>query len=347
MQTIADNGAPGRIQQRLINWAINCNILWLAVICLRNPHTVLKIYRHMTGIRNAIRGGSLTKIYKIAGRFYYSIYSPGWPSKTCNKAIKRELLRQTHPDLPEEKPAFVFLAVTGNPNQQHSFSKDQLLQTVQLYQQQNVLQIHFNIEEPMVRINDLLEVISYASKKSECWVFTSGLHLTAANARLLKKAGCKGIVVNIDHYIAEIHNQFRGHAHSFEMAVQAIAAAKHKGLVTALSVCVTKQFISQHSLMPYVDFARQLGVPFVQVLEPMAASYNKNKDVLLEEIHVQQLERFIEQVNHDPKFINYPTLMYHGFHQRRIGCFPGSRSVYIDSAGDVHACPFYHTTSPA
>ncbi|HVF81792.1 MAG TPA: hypothetical protein VM884_07650, partial [Flavisolibacter sp.] len=33
------------------------------------------------------------------------------------------------------------------------------------------------------------------------------------------------------------------------------------------------------------------------------------------------------------------------YHQRRVGCFSGSRSVYIDSAGDVHACPFCHTKS--
>jgi MoaA/NifB/PqqE/SkfB family radical SAM enzyme len=67
--------------------------------------------------------------------------------------------------------------------------------------------------------------------------------------------------------------------------------------------------------------------------------------VLLEEIHVQQLEQFFKKVNHAPEYKYYPTLMYHGFHQRRIGCFSGSRSVYIDSAGDVHACPFCHTKS--
>ncbi len=33
------------------------------------------------------------------------------------------------------------------------------------------------------------------------------------------------------------------------------------------------------------------------------------------------------------------------YHQRRVGCFSGSRSVYVDSVGDVHACPFCHTKS--
>ena len=45
------------------------------------------------------------------------------------------------------------------------------------------------------------------------------------------------------------------------------------------------------------------------------------------------------------KYKKYPILLYHGYHQRRVGCFAGSRSVYIDSAGDVHSCPFCHTKS--
>ena len=42
---------------------------------------------------------------------------------------------------------------------------------------------------------------------------------------------------------------------------------------------------------------------------------------------------------------NFSLKMYHGFHQRRVGCYSGSRSVYVDSAGDVHACPFCHNKS--
>ncbi len=99
-----------------------------------------------------------------------------------------------------------------NLNQKESFTKEDLLNTVKLYQQQDVLQIHFSGGEPMVRIKDLLAIIEYASKKSECWVLTSGFNMTKENAGLLKEAGCKGVVVSIDHYIPEMHNLFRGHA---------------------------------------------------------------------------------------------------------------------------------------
>lgn len=358
VRSAGNNGSPGMMKRQLINWAIKCHIFCLSVWWLRTPRKIGKIYRSMTRLRESIWGGDMKKIYHVDGRYYYSIYAPGWPSKAYNNVIRRELQRHTSADLATEKPSFIFLAVTrkcpmrcehcfewDNLNQQESFTKEELIETVKLYQQQEVLQIHFSGGEPMVRIKDLLEVISFASKKTECWVLSSGFNMTAANVRLLKQAGCRGVVISIDHYIPTMHNLFRGHVQSFEKAVDAVEFARQEGLVTALSVCATRQFLDQGSLLPYLNFAKQLGVQFVQVLEPLSVGHYEGKDVLLEQRHIQMLEQVFKMINHAPQYSSYPTLMYHGFHQRRVGCFSGSRSVYIDSAGDVHACPFCHTKS--
>lgn len=352
------NGAPGIINRVIINYIIRLHIFCLTCAYIKNPVAIWKIYRKMTKVRSAIWGGNMQKLFKVDGRYYYSIYAPGWPSKAYNDVIRRELQRHTSPDLSAEKPSFIFLAITrkcpmrcehcfewDNLNQKESFTKEDLIETVKLYQQQDVLQIHFSGGEPMVRIKDLLDIIKYTSAKSECWVLTSGFNMTPANAKLLKQAGCKGIVVSIDHHVAAMHNTFRGHHQSYEMAIQAIAAAKDAGLVTAMSVCATKSFLSQGALLPYLDFAKRQGVQFVQLLEPRNIGHYSGQDVLLEEHHLSIIEQVFKMVNHTPAWRDYPTLMYHGFHQRRIGCFSGSRSVYIDSAGDVHACPFCHTAS--
>jgi MoaA/NifB/PqqE/SkfB family radical SAM enzyme len=174
---------------------------------------------------------------------------------------------------------------------------------------------------------------------------TSGFNCTEENAGKLKEAGCKGVVVSIDHYIPELHNIFRGHRDSFDHAVAAISAVKKAGMVSAMSVCVTKSFIDGGHLLPYLEFARSLGVHFVQLLEPRAIGHYNGANVLLEEKHIHQLENFFSEINHSKEYRDYPVLQYHGYHQRRVGCFAGSRSVYIDSAGDVHSCPFCHTSS--
>jgi len=268
------------------------------------------------------------------------------------------LRRHASPLTATEKLSFVFLAITrkcpmrcehcfewDNLNQKEVFTKDLLFKTIDLFQKEGVLQIHFSGGEPMVRFKDLVQLINYASKKSECWVITSGFNFTKENAQLLKQAGCMGVVVSIDHYLPELHNLFRGNNHSFESAVNAVQEAKQAGMVVSISVCATKSFIEGGHLRPYMNFANGLGVHFVQVLEPKNVGHYHDKDVLLASWHIQELDTIFKLVNHLPAYRHYPTMLYHGYHQRRVGCFSGSRSVYVDSVGDVHACPFCHTKS--
>lgn len=349
---------PGGIEKTFIWMMIKLRIFYFACVILKKPGKVWGTFKTMINLRNNVWAGDLKKIYKVDGKYYFNQYTPGWPSKAYDNLIKSELRRHASPLTVTEKLSFVFLAVTrkcpmrcehcfewDNLNQKESFTKDDLFKVVDLYQKEGVLQFHFSGGEPMVRFKDLLPLIAYTSKKSECWVLTSGFNFTFENATLLKAAGCKGVVVSIDHYIPELHNMFRGNPTAFDVAVNAIAAARQVGMVTSLSVCATKTFIDGGHLLPYMDFAKNLGVQFVQVLEPRSVGHYEGKNVLLDEKHITELEQTFKLVNHAARYKNYPTMLYHGYHQRRVGCFSGSRSVYVDSAGDVHACPFCHTKS--
>ncbi|MDN3659313.1 radical SAM protein [Ferruginibacter paludis] len=349
---------PGSIEKYFTWMFIKLRIFYFACIILKRPDKIISTFKTMLRLRNNVWGGDLKKMYKIDGKYYFNQYTPGWPSGAYDLLIKSELRRHASPLTVTEKLSFVFLAITrkcpmrcehcfewDNLNQKESFSREDLFKVVDLYQNEGVLQLHFSGGEPMVRFKDLLPLIKYASKKSECWVLTSGFNFTAHNALLLREAGCKGIVVSIDHYIAELHNMFRGNSSAFEQAVNAISNAQQARMVTSVSVCATKQFIDGNHLMPYMDFAKKLGVQFVQVLEPRSVGHYEGKNVLLDEKHIVELELTFKRINHSPAYSDYPTMLYHGYHQRRVGCFSGSRSVYVDSAGDVHACPFCHTKS--
>ncbi len=348
----------GSMEQRIIRMLIKLRLLYLAFVIIKNPRKVFAAFKSMIALRDNMQGGPLKKMYKIDGKYYVAQYRPGWPSKIYDNFIKSELRRQVYPQHVTQKLSFVFFAITSkcpmrcehcfewdNLNKKELFTKHDLFKVIDIYQKEGVQQFHFSGGEPMVRFKDLLPLVEYASKKSDCWILTSGFNFTAQNAKLLKSAGCTGAVVSIDHYIAELHNIFRGSNNAFEIAVNAVAACRNAGMVSAISVCATKQFIDGGHLMPYLHFAKQLGVQFVQVLEPRSVGHYEGKNVLLLERHIETLEQFFKIVNHSPAYKNYPTVMYHGYHQRRIGCFSGSRSLYIDAAGDVHACPFCHTKS--
>jgi MoaA/NifB/PqqE/SkfB family radical SAM enzyme len=346
------------IEKSIVQFLIKLRLLYFGFIILKNPLKVWKVFIKLTRLRDNVAGGELKKMYKVDGKYYVSQYKPGWPSAVYDNFIKGEIRRYGSPETVADKLSFVFFAITrkcpmqcehcfewDNLNQKESFTKDDLFKVVDIYQKEGVQQFHFSGGEPMVRFKDLLSVIQYTGKKAECWVLTSGFNFTHENALLLKQAGCKGVVVSIDHYIAELHNLFRGTAAAFESAINAVAAARRAGLVTSISVCATKTFIDGGHLMPYMNFAKDLGVQFIQVLEPRSVGHYQGKDVLLEEKHIVELEQVFKLINHGPACKDFPTALYHGYYQRRIGCLSGGRSVYIDSAGDVHACPFCHTKS--
>ena len=348
----------GDIERNMILIAVKLRILYIACITLRSYKKIIKAFTALLNLRKATWCGDLKKIYKVDGKYYFNLYTPGWPSRAYDNVIRGELLRYGAASQTESKLKFIFFAVTrkcplrcehcfewDNLNQKETFTKDELIEIVDLYQKQGVNQIQFSGGEPLVRVKDLLDVIKFARNKTECYVITSGFNLTPGNAWLLKHAGCKGVIVSIDHYVPEMHNKFRHHPEIFDKAVDGVTASLNAGLVTALSICATSEFIDGGHLYPYMEFAKDLGVHFVQVLEPKALGNYSDRGEMLEQRHLEQLEDFFTIMNHSLVYKNYPTVMYHGYHQRRVGCYSGSRSLYIDSAGYVHACPFCHTKS--
>ena len=114
-------------------------------------------------------------------------------------------------------------------------------------------------------------------------------------------------------------------------------------MATALSICATREFISEQNLWKYADLARSWGVGFIRILEPRQVGFYRGKDVLLTGHNIRILEKFFLEINSKRKYRKYPVVMYPGYHQRKIGCVgAGNRYIYIDSRGDIHACPFCH-----
>ena len=94
-----------------------------------------------------------------------------------------------------------------------------------------------------------------------------------------------------------------------------------------------------------MSLAKELGVSFVQFLEPKSVGHFKGKDLLLNTDQIALLEEIYQLYNTHKSFKEYPVIMYHGYHQRRIGCFnAGHYGLYINTDGAINACPFCHST---
>jgi MoaA/NifB/PqqE/SkfB family radical SAM enzyme len=297
------------------------------------------------------------KIIKVDGKYYHHLYAPGFPSKIFDEYIKGEFNRISPVNKKANLLTFIFFAITrkcplqcehcfewDNLNKKESLELHHLKAVLKKFQEDGLSQFHLSGGEPLVRMKDLEELIASADKDSEFYVLTSGFNFTAANAKALKNAGLTGVVISLDHFDKEKHNAFRGFNDSYAQAIHAIQHSQQQNLVVALSICVTRTFITWNNLMLYADLAKKLKVVFIQLLEPKAVGHYKDKDVFLNKSHLELLERFYEMMNFDDNYKDYPIIIYHGYHQRRVGCMSGgNRALYIDSEGWINACPFCHT----
>lgn len=61
---------------------------------------------------------------------------------------------------------------------------------------------------------------------------------------------------------------------------------------------------------------------------------------------IKLLEAFFVKMKFSDDYLDFPIISYNGYYQRRQGCLAGrNRSIYVDSKGNLNACPFCQTNS--
>ena len=297
---------------------------------------------------------SVKRLVKVNGKYSWHPNTPAWPSAAFNFFHENELNRIDNFRKIDGELNLLILSITKKcplecehcfewpiMHQPEVLGLEDLKNIVNRYQEKGLGTLEISGGEPLSRFNDLIELIKFTKDSTEVWVLTSGFGLTLNKAQGLKGAGLTGITISLDHYEEAGHNLFRGNDKSFSWVMQAIENATLVGLTTCLSICVTRSFVTRENLMKYTTLAKKIGVCFVQILEPKATGKYADKDVLLTDAQISIIEEFHYNINSDKKFNDYPIIVYHGYHQRRMGCLGGgSRYLYIDSNGDIHPCPF-------
>jgi MoaA/NifB/PqqE/SkfB family radical SAM enzyme len=343
---------PELFMVRILLWL---NIFWIALISYKKVLASLKVITQLLNIRKSVGDGKLAqKYYKVNNRYFWNPNAPKWPSKPFNQFISNELNRvkqfQSNPNCLQ---TLVFAITKKCPmqckhcsewdvlNKPESQSLDDLREILRNDQFHNVTQIKFSGGEPLIRINDMIDLLSDSSETTEFWIYTSGYNLTQENAFRLKSAGLTGASISLDHWKKERHNDFRGKDDAFEWVERATSNAKNAGLAVCWMLCATNNFISKNNLMKYAYLANQCRVGFIHILEPRAVGRFTGQEVELKYEQIKILESFYTTLNFKSEYKKMPIITYPGYNQRRLGCFgAGDRYIYIDTDGDIHACPF-------
>ncbi|MBW6489877.1 MAG: radical SAM protein [Lentimicrobium sp.] len=343
------------VRASLINIQIQANIIWLAWKKCRNPIRLLQIMKKLYRLRKSYLGFSRPKKMAVVdGKYYIHLYGSGWKSTAYTRNIESEIYRISPVGPKINRFTNVFMALTARCplHCEHCFEWDalnhsdkltlpELKSIVSRFQEVGTSQIQFTGGEPMLRFNDIVEILKSSRKDNEFWLLTSGFNLTAENARILKQAGLTGVVVSLDHFEEEKHNHFRGNNQAYGWAINAIKSSLEAKLVTSVSLCAVRSIVNPADLMSYLNLARDLGVSFVQLIEPQAVGHYWGKNVELNEEQIRVLEDFYLKMNQQKEFRSYPLVAWNGYHYHHSGCLGGgNRHLYVDTDGDLNPCPF-------
>jgi len=346
------------LRLKFIQLRIKVTLLSVIIKCYRNPLDWIRALLYLIRLRRRFLGNDkVCKMVYVNGKYHIGLYTPGWKSPIYERFIASQL----HDFKPVAKGTVnrfnnVFFAITKkcalqcehcfeweNLNKKEVLSDKELQDIVKRIQEKGVSQIHLSGGEPLIKMDTLVALLNNADKSSEFWLVTSGFKLTNTNARRLKEAGLTGAVISLDHFIPEAHNTFRHFKDAYYWVEEAVKNANNNHLMTALSLCTTKEFISESNLMAYMELAKELKVSFVQFLEPKAVGHYANKEVLLNTQEIAVVEKFFRKMNFTPAYSSYPIIIYHGYYQRRQGCLSGGKKgLYVDTDGDINPCPFCH-----
>jgi len=319
-----------------------------------NPLRALQLLKQMLEKYRSVFGESLiTKVAKVNKRYFWRLGAPGFPSEAW-KIMHENEVERFFTLCPSTGLRTLIFAITKkcpmncehcfewqNLNNKERLSAEDIIRLIREYQDYGTSQIMFSGGEPMLRINDIYRVLSNVNKSSDFWIITSGLGFNGKHAQKLKESGLTGVMVSLDHFDPKKHDEFRGYAGAFQLAIEAVSHARKAGLATSLSFCAVRESVNYDQIKKYMDLAKSMGVCFVQILDPRSSGRYADKNVELGKEEMEILERIYLEYNNSTKYRDYPIINYLGYHQRHVGCFgAGNRFFYIDTDGDAHICPY-------
>lgn len=313
----------------------------------------LKTYRLMKNI-------GLRKVVQIGDRYFSALTVPHYPSPAYDTMVAHGGFNAASAGTSLNRQiSTAILAITGTCNLhcRHCYERFNITtrevvplarwkEAVHYLQKRGTSVIVLSGGEPMLRMDRLLRLLQSGNKKlSDFHMHTSGQGVTREKALRLRNAGLTGVAVGLDDVDEQRHDALRGSAGSFRDAVNALKIFREVGLFTYVNMCASKELIRSGDLWRYFDFARSIGVGFIQMLEPRpCGGYLQNgHGALLDSDDRKILMQFFERGNSERQFRNYPIIYYvaHAESPSQAGCMMGGLfHFHIDSRGNVNPCVF-------
>lgn len=196
--------------------------------------------------------------------------------------------------------------------------------------------------EPLLR-QDLLEVLSYASKKGIKTGFaTNGFFIDESIAKKIKEAGISSIQISLDG-TEEIHNKIRGNNQSFQKAVKAIKLLKEQK-IKIVSVATTLTPINFNELWKLKKLLSDLNVNIWRICIIMPIGRAEKNDLILKPNQLKSLLEFTASNKDNIKIQIGENLPFLAEYEEKIRdspvtCPVGFTACCIGVDGNIRGCP--------
>ncbi len=231
-----------------------------------------------------------------------------------------------------------FCSVIARTNPDNDLDEELLKKTITQVQDLGTPFLILHGGEPMYRYDRFLRLVKHVRDDTCLWTFTTGWGVTAQRAGELKEAGLFGAWVSLDHYDPAVHNKLRGNPEAFDNACRAVEYLKGAGIYTCLSLVPPRDLEEPANFRKYYDFARDLGVAEIRVLEMKPVGRQACHGVQSHSLVLENLQR---QLHKDPAYRFHPPIS--GLStwlekDRAFGCQCRFEYLFITATGEVQPC---------
>jgi len=292
------------------------------------------------------------KYVKFGKQIFMDSYAPAWPSRAFD-ALMRSFARGI--DREREFIDYAIFAITNRCmfrcahcyaidmlQREETLSLGEILDTVRALKQIGVGVLSLEGGEPMLRFEELLQIIDAVAPETSPWIATTGYGLDSAKAHQLREAGLVGATISLDHWEPARHNAVRGSPRAFDLAVAAVRLLREAGVFPVIGVVASRELLAGDGLLRFLSFAGEVGAGMIQLLDPMPAGrYLNERGVHFQRHELQRLIDFQIAANSDPRYRDLPAVSARAFveDEARFGCgMGGNQYLYIDASGNLQPC---------
>ncbi len=287
------------------------------------------VFKYFMSVRNR------KNVQTLNGKKILSIYLPPFPSKAFDTFLGAQVKASRGKPIPE----IVNISLTtGCENgcwhcttsgEEEKLEKDVLLEVIKDLKELGTFQFLFTGGNPLL-VDYLEELVKAASGSSIALVSTPG-PVTVERARALKKSGCQGVLVALEHHHEKKNDEIMCLKGAYKVSLKSIKNIAEAGMLTGTWIVVSSDRISQ--LDSYLKFVKKKGVTDVAIFEPILSD---RKHLLRGEDreYLLNIQKLSKRESGYPRVISGPFMDSSEF----MGCTAGYNRMHIASSGDVYPC---------